>query len=70
NLQLAYEAALVYTVIGDRASALANAQRALTGGFDPRWFTSPFFDAQREVPAWQDLLAAAETRVRSGSAAR
>jgi serine/threonine-protein kinase len=70
NVQLAYEAALVYTLIGDRASALANAERALSGGFDPRWFTLPFFDSQSEDPAWGKLLAVAEARIKSGSAAR
>lgn len=60
--QLAYEAALVYALIGDRASALANAERAVSGGFDRRWFALPFFDALRGTPAWGEMLAAAEER--------
>jgi serine/threonine-protein kinase len=57
--QLAYEAALVYALIGDRASALANAGRAVSGGYDRRWFALPFFDSLRDTPAWRKLLAAA-----------
>jgi serine/threonine-protein kinase len=62
NPQLAYEAALVYALIGDRASAQASAERAVSGGFDRRWFALPFFDSLRGTPAWRELLAAAEER--------
>jgi eukaryotic-like serine/threonine-protein kinase len=62
NPQLAYEAALVYALIGDRASALANAERAVSGGFDRRWFALPFFDSLHGTPAWRKLLTAAEER--------
>lgn len=41
--QAAYTAALVYAVVGDRTSALANAERALRGGLQPRWFRLPWF---------------------------
>src|SRR4029077_5847775 len=34
----AYEASLVYALVGDETSALLNARRALDRGFDPRWF--------------------------------
>jgi tetratricopeptide (TPR) repeat protein len=43
----AYEAALVFALVGDQASALWNAQRALDRGFDPRWFAFPWFDPLR-----------------------
>jgi tetratricopeptide (TPR) repeat protein len=43
NPQVAYEASLVYTVVGDVASARINADRALAAGFDRRWFTFPWF---------------------------
>jgi serine/threonine-protein kinase len=41
--QAAYTAALVYAVVGDRTSALANAERALRRGLQPRWFRLPWF---------------------------
>ena len=43
----AYEASLVFTLVGDQASALWNARRALDRGFDPRWFAFPWFDPLR-----------------------
>jgi serine/threonine-protein kinase len=69
NPQLAYEAALVYALIGDRASAQASAERAISGGFDRRWLALPFFDSLRETPAWAELLAAPETLPKSQSPA-
>jgi tetratricopeptide (TPR) repeat protein len=57
NAQLAYEAALVFALVGDRSSALASAERALARGFDRRWFALPFFDSLQELPAWAPLLA-------------
>ena len=56
NPQVAFEASLVYTVIGDTASALASANRALGSGFDRRWFSLPWFDPLREDPAFRDLI--------------
>jgi len=49
---------------------LASADRALSGGYDRRWFAFPFFDSLRETPAWGDLLAAAAARAKSAPAAR
>ncbi len=43
----AYEASLVYVLVGDEVSALLNAQRALDRGFNPRWFAFPWFDPLR-----------------------
>jgi tetratricopeptide (TPR) repeat protein len=43
----AYEASLVFALVGDHSSALWNAQRALDRGFDPRWFAFPWFDPLR-----------------------
>lgn len=51
NPQVAYEAALVYAVIGDEASAQVSAERALEGGVEARWFRFPWFDALRRHPA-------------------
>jgi serine/threonine-protein kinase len=47
NPQLAYEASLVYAVVGDSASAAVNAERALASGVAPRWFGFPWFDRLR-----------------------
>ena len=44
---VAYEAALVYTLIGDQASAQWNVRRALAGGIAPRWFSLVWFDPVR-----------------------
>lgn len=42
--QLAYEASLVYLLLGERAPALANARRALALGIAPAWFRLPWFE--------------------------
>jgi tetratricopeptide (TPR) repeat protein len=49
NPQAAYEAALVYAVIGEPASALANARRAVKGGFEKRWFGLRYFESLRQL---------------------
>ena len=56
NAQLAFEAAVVYAVIGDRNSALFNARRAADRGLDARWFRFPWFDALRDDPAFPVLF--------------
>jgi tetratricopeptide (TPR) repeat protein len=57
NGQLAYEAAVVYAVVGDRGSALFHARRAAAQKVDPNWFALPFFDPLRGDPAFQRLGA-------------
>jgi tetratricopeptide (TPR) repeat protein len=49
---LAYEAAVVYVVIGDRGSALFHARRAAAQNVDPNWFALPFFDPLRSEPTF------------------
>jgi tetratricopeptide (TPR) repeat protein len=56
NAQAAFEASLVYTLAGDRASALVNAERARAQGVAARWFTLPWFDPLRSAPEFQALL--------------
>ncbi|MCH9648893.1 MAG: protein kinase [Deltaproteobacteria bacterium] len=56
NPQLAYEAALVYNLAGERTSALVHAQRALSA-LDSRWFEFPWFDSLRESESFQALLS-------------
>ena len=46
--QAAYEAAVVFAILDDRASAAFQAQRALDLGYQPRWFSFPWFDALRK----------------------
>ena len=58
--QAAYEAALVYVLVGEPTSALLQAERALEGGVQERWFSWPWFD-----PLRGDL----ERAIRSRSAA-
>ena len=47
NRLTAYEASLVFTVLGDHASGLWHAQRARELGLEARWFEFPWFDALR-----------------------
>jgi tetratricopeptide (TPR) repeat protein len=54
NAQAAFEASLVYTLVGDRSSALVNAGRARAQGVAARWFTLPWFDPLRASPELQD----------------
>lgn len=50
NAGLAYEAALVYAVLGETSSALVSAEKALKLGYEPRWFSFPWFDRLRPLP--------------------
>lgn len=52
NAQLAYEAAVIYVLVGDRSSALVHARRASDGGVDASWFALPFFDPLRAEPGF------------------
>lgn len=59
NPQVAYEAALVYTLVGDRASAVALTERALRGGVERGWFRFPWFDPLRGDPEFAALVGPA-----------
>jgi eukaryotic-like serine/threonine-protein kinase len=54
--EVLYLASLVYTLAGDRSSALVNAEMALDKGVQPRWFTISAFDPLRGDPDFQALL--------------
>jgi tetratricopeptide (TPR) repeat protein/predicted Ser/Thr protein kinase len=54
--EIVYYAALVYALVGDRASALVNAQSALEKGVQPRWFTIAAFGPLRADPELRALL--------------
>lgn len=55
---VAYESSLVYTLLGERASAVVSAGKALRLGYEPRWFDFPWFDGLREHPELARLLRA------------
>lgn len=57
SLQVAYELALVDVLVGDQASALANARRALEGGYGRIWFELEWFDELRRDPELAGLLS-------------
>ncbi len=65
NPELAFEASLVYAVIGDTASALASAKRALDKGYARRWFYLPWFDRLREDPAFRKLIETSDSSMTS-----
>ncbi|HEV7671916.1 MAG TPA: protein kinase [Thermoanaerobaculia bacterium] len=58
--QVAYESSLVYTLVGERLSAIATASRARALGLEPVWFSFPWFEPLRHDPEFQKLLAASE----------
>ena len=58
--QVAVDISLVYTLVGDQASALVSARKALEGGVEPRWFEFPWFAPLRSSSDFQELVPAAE----------
>ena len=61
NSDIAYQSSLVYSVLGETDSALVKAGQALKLGYDPRWFTFPWFDHLRSRPEFQSLLHSKST---------
>lgn len=57
--EVLYQAALVFALAGDEASALGYAKKALELGYQPRWFTIPGFEALTSREAFRRLLEAA-----------
>ncbi|MCG6963122.1 MAG: protein kinase [Acidobacteria bacterium] len=51
-----FDAALVYTILGDRTTAVVDADKAVKMGFNPRWFELPFFKPLRDDPDFRSLL--------------
>jgi tetratricopeptide (TPR) repeat protein len=54
---VAYEASLVYAVLGEQSSALVNARKALELGYEARWFDFPWFQSLRQSPELRKLLS-------------
>ncbi|MEM9597601.1 MAG: protein kinase [Acidobacteriota bacterium] len=57
NPNVAVEAALVYALVGDRVSTLANVERALDLGAEPRWFQLPWFAWLHDDPELIELTS-------------
>ncbi len=55
NSQVLYEAALVYSLVGETASSQVNAERALALGYGKRWFDFPWFDELRASETFMRL---------------
>lgn len=53
----AFEAAVVYALLGEKTSAVASAEAALTNGCGASWFALPWFDGLRGDPQFQEVLA-------------
>ena len=66
--EILYAAALVYSLIGERNSALNNVQAALEKGMGPRWFTGSAFRPLSETPEMQTILKAATANTDRNSA--
>jgi len=60
SASVAYEASLIYALLGEDNSALVNARKALELGYEPRWFAFPWFDRLRTHPELQALLSRKE----------
>jgi tetratricopeptide (TPR) repeat protein len=58
DADVVYQTALVLAVSGERASALSLIRKALSLGYQPRWFGVPAFDPLRSDPAFRAMLAA------------
>lgn len=58
--QVAFEASLVYSLVGDRTAAMVNARRALEQGYPPRAFDLPWFEDLRQHPELESLLSTTE----------
>jgi serine/threonine-protein kinase len=53
----AFEAAVVYALLGEESSAVASAEAALKSGCSASWFALPWFDRLRANPQFQAVLA-------------
>jgi len=61
---VAYEAAVVYALLGEKSSALVNAEKAVRSGLGPRWFSLPWFAALRSDPSFQEILKSPRSAAR------
>jgi serine/threonine-protein kinase len=57
DADVAFQAALVFALAGERASALALTRKALDLGYQPRWFAIPPFEGLRSDPEFRKLIS-------------
>ncbi len=53
----AFEAAIVYSLLGEKTSALANTEIALRKGCSPSWFNMPWFNTLRDSGELKAMIA-------------
>ncbi len=53
----AFEAAVVYALLGEETSAIASSETALKNGCGASWFSLPWFNGLRANPQFQEVLA-------------
>jgi tetratricopeptide (TPR) repeat protein/tRNA A-37 threonylcarbamoyl transferase component Bud32 len=53
----AFEAAVVYALLGEETSAIASSETALRNGCGASWFSLPWFNGLRANPQFQQVLA-------------
>jgi tetratricopeptide (TPR) repeat protein/tRNA A-37 threonylcarbamoyl transferase component Bud32 len=61
---VAFEAALVYTLVGEHNSALVLAEKAIRLGIGERWFSLPWFGPLTRRPEFKELLEQARPGLR------
>ncbi len=58
--EIAFSAALVFAIVGDKTAALVNTERAIELGYQHRnWFALPWFDGIRANSEFEQILAQA-----------
>jgi serine/threonine-protein kinase len=67
--EILYAASVIYSLVGDRFSALVNAELALKKGMHPRWFTLPIFGPLRNDPELVSLLRRPAKKAKAASLA-
>jgi tetratricopeptide (TPR) repeat protein len=56
DVQVVFQAAIIYALCGDQNNAIVHAQEARKRGLSRRWFSVPGFEALRATPAFRALL--------------
>ena len=56
DADVVYQSSLVLAVAGEKAAALALVRKALSLGYQPRWFEVPAFSSLRSDPGFREML--------------